>query len=235
MFLYLIEWGRFLVLSNEQLNQLKQELTERQDKLIDRIQTYYGMQLEFPHESSGELSSYDNHPADNATELYDRQKNLAIQEHAEDELKAINESLHSIHEGSYGVCSDCGETIAYERLEAVPTAELCNLHVNNEPLYEEKRPIEEEVLSPNLNPHEFGQETDTGFDEEDAWQAVARSGTSDTPSDLYGDHADYDDMYANSDEAIGEVEPIEGLMYSNIEGNYEGVRTSTFDEDINFE
>ena len=35
-------------------------------------------------------------------------------------LQAIEEALHRIEEGTYGVCRDCGEPIAEARLKAIP-------------------------------------------------------------------------------------------------------------------
>ena len=40
-------------------------------------------------------------------------------------LQAIEEALHRIEKGSYGVCRDCGETIAEARLNAIPWTRVC--------------------------------------------------------------------------------------------------------------
>jgi RNA polymerase-binding transcription factor DksA len=41
------------------------------------------------------------------------------------EVQQIREALRRIGEGSYGVCAQCGELIAPERLKALPTATKC--------------------------------------------------------------------------------------------------------------
>jgi DnaK suppressor protein len=41
------------------------------------------------------------------------------------EIRAIDEALERIERGEYGTCSDCGEPIPIERLEALPTATTC--------------------------------------------------------------------------------------------------------------
>ncbi|MEM5591840.1 hypothetical protein AAHH67_09065 [Niallia circulans] len=38
-------------------------------------------------ESVGELSSYDNHPADLGTELFEREKDSALEQHDQSELE----------------------------------------------------------------------------------------------------------------------------------------------------
>lgn len=41
------------------------------------------------------------------------------------ELSAVEAALARVEDGSYGVCSDCGEPIGWPRLNAQPTAERC--------------------------------------------------------------------------------------------------------------
>ena len=40
-------------------------------------------------------------------------------------LQAIEEALHRIDNGTYGVCKDCGEMIAPARLDAIPWTRSC--------------------------------------------------------------------------------------------------------------
>jgi len=40
-------------------------------------------------------------------------------------LQAIEEALSRIEKGTYGVCRDCGETIAEPRLNAIPWTRVC--------------------------------------------------------------------------------------------------------------
>lgn len=42
-----------------------------------------------------------------------------------DEIRAIDAALAQIREHKFGVCRDCGEDIAYARLQASPTATRC--------------------------------------------------------------------------------------------------------------
>ncbi|MEN1968411.1 TraR/DksA C4-type zinc finger protein [Lentibacillus sp. N15] len=210
------------MLSQEQLNRCKQVLTKRQNELIKQVQDHFGLKYEFSQESIGELSNYDNHPADHGTELFERGKDLALNEHAETELEEINESLHAIDQGTYGICSKCGKDIPFARLEAVPTTDVCMDHASTT-TFDPHRPIEEEVFSPHINPNAPEDEVETEYDAEDAWQDVNRYGSSDTPSDVYGDQADYNQVYPNSDENRGSAEDIEGFLSADIHGKYTGV------------
>lgn len=69
--------------------------------------------------------SADNHPADTATETFDRELDFTLEEADEQLLEAIDTALRKIEEGTYGICERCGRQIAPERLEAVPWATLC--------------------------------------------------------------------------------------------------------------
>ena len=71
---------------------------------------------------SGELTHYDQHPADQASETFEREKDLSILERLEADLVEIEAALQRVDEGTYGVDENTGEPIDPERLDAVPTA-----------------------------------------------------------------------------------------------------------------
>lgn len=50
---------------------------------------------------------------------------IALEERESAELVAIDEALQRVADGSYGLCRDCGVTIASARLHANPTALRC--------------------------------------------------------------------------------------------------------------
>ena len=76
-------------------------------------------------EAVGELSAYDQHPADFGSELYERSKDLGILETTRIQLQQIEAALASIENGNYGVCRRCGADIPEQRLEAIPETDLC--------------------------------------------------------------------------------------------------------------
>jgi RNA polymerase-binding transcription factor DksA len=71
---------------------------------------------------SGELTHYDQHPADQGSETFEREKDLAILERLETDLAEIEAALARIDEGTYGVDEVTGEPIDPERLAAYPYA-----------------------------------------------------------------------------------------------------------------
>jgi RNA polymerase-binding protein DksA len=76
-------------------------------------------------DETGDDSMYDNHLADTATVTYDRELDYTLEENSEHVLSAIDAALERIEDGSYGVCMNCSQPIAPERLEARPWATLC--------------------------------------------------------------------------------------------------------------
>ncbi len=72
-----------------------------------------------------DLSDYDNHPADAASETYERTKDYALDENYREILERIDEALRKIDDGTYGTCDRCGGSINPNRLRAIPYATMC--------------------------------------------------------------------------------------------------------------
>jgi len=66
-----------------------------------------------------------HHYGDDATELFLRERNLALNNNAADLIAQIDSALARMDAGEYGICDRCGREIGAERLEAKPYATLC--------------------------------------------------------------------------------------------------------------
>lgn len=169
-------------MDKEQMREFKQRLLEEKERLLERIgsidESGLGSSLE---DSIGELSTYDNHPADIATEVFERSKDFALREDARTRVSAIDDALRGIEEGTYGICSQCGQEIPLERLKTLPYTTMClpcktASEVRAGALG--RRPVEEDFLSPPFG-RTFNDATgDNMYDGEDAWQDVSRYGSS---------------------------------------------------------
>ncbi|WP_125152230.1 TraR/DksA C4-type zinc finger protein [Clostridium rectalis] len=164
-------------------------------------------------EASSELSTYDNHPSDTATELFNKEKGLALKENELNILKKIDSALKDIEEGSYGKCKGCGKKINKERLNFIPYAEYCVCCQNNinAPVNYKKektnfdaknRAIEEKALGrfAGYVNNDFSLKNKVQFDSEDSYQSVARFNRLENVYDEYFD-----------DEEDGYVEPVEKI------------------------
>ena len=74
-----------------------------------------------------ELASRTQHPADDASDLFERETELSILESLEAELAEIQAAIARIEAGTYGIDEETGEPIDPARLEALPTART-NVH-----------------------------------------------------------------------------------------------------------
>lgn len=107
-------------------------------------------------EACEETPNYSMHPADAATDSFDRDLVLGLVSFEQEGLYEIDAALRRIEDGTYGVCELTGRPIPWKRLEAIPwtrfsiEGERC-LEVNNRPRIDalgtiqplEKQPIEE--------------------------------------------------------------------------------------------
>lgn len=55
----------------------------------------------------------------------DREVDLARADREVEELGAVSNALARVHDADFGLCADCGEAIAFERLKLEPWAPRC--------------------------------------------------------------------------------------------------------------
>lgn len=151
-----------------------------------------------------ELSLYDNHPSDTASEVYDKERGLALKGNEINILNKINDALNRVEDGTYGKCQECGKDINEERLEFIPYAEYCvkcqklNHSGFNEKLYSrafqsQNRPIEEKVIQ-NFD-YTTNDYEEAAFDGMDSYDDVGFFNKRENifEDDYYEDHEGYVD------------------------------------------
>jgi RNA polymerase-binding transcription factor len=67
----------------------------------------------------------DSHLAETATATLGREIDYTLGDNAEQVLSEIDAALKRIDDGTYGICTNCGQEIPLARLEANPWASLC--------------------------------------------------------------------------------------------------------------
>lgn len=213
--------GLVEMLSSQQLQQFKQVLEDRKAQIEEEFENndHFNLQRSLS-DSVSELSVYDNHPGDAGTELYEREKDLALNEHYRLEYRNTLEAIEAIKNGTYGTCVVCHKEIPVERLEALPNTLYCIEHTPDK-VTSHERPIEEGVLMPPFGKFDM-DETDenVSYDAEDSWQDVASYGTSESPSDLVEQVDHYNDMYIEAQENVGYVEDYENFVGVDITGKH---------------
>jgi len=207
------------MLTQEQLSTFRSQLIKAKNDIEDQFDRgdHFDLEHGHYHDSMGELSSIDNHPADEGTDLYEREKDIALNEHIEKQLEDIKYAMEAIENGTYGKCEKCGKDIPLERLEAIPTTTFCKEHSPTQ-IVSHNRPIEEGVLMPPFGKFEFDDEEAEVYDAEDSWQDVERYGTSETPSDFFDSVDHYNETFIESEDPVGYVEEYENFVATDIEG-----------------
>jgi len=76
-------------------------------------------------ESTGDLSSYSYHMADQGTDAMEREMAFMFASKSGRLIYHIDEALRRIDEGEYGKCFTCEKPIGKARLEVVPYARFC--------------------------------------------------------------------------------------------------------------
>ncbi len=101
-------------------------LLNLRDRIVDEISFLAGENLNHSQrEASGDLSNYGMHMADQGTDNFDREFALSLVSNEQEVLYEIDDALHRIDGGSYGVCETTGKPIEFERLKVLPYARLC--------------------------------------------------------------------------------------------------------------
>lgn len=205
---------------------IKQNLVAEKQHLEARIKETDHYDLNKPMSvSTGELSQYDNHPADTATDTYERGKDIALFEHINQELDDVEAALEKLENGTYGICEVTGKEISLERLEAIPTARTVIEHSKENEIAKE-RPVEEDVLR-SFDKYNFdNSDRETEFDAEDSWQAVASFNDNSMVFE--------DSSLTSSEELVGYVEELEAFASTDIDG-YKGDEAVTFQRNVHYD
>ena len=159
-------------------------------------------------EIASELSFYDNHPSDLATELSDIERGAAFKRNEEAIIKKIDSALEDIEKGGYGTCKQCGVKINDERLEFIPYAEYCTKCQNEiasvKPREIHDRPVEEDVLK-----YEFGEDKSlfgiTNRDRDDSYMEIDNFNKINNVAELYDQDGDED--------YVSEIDKISNEQY----------------------
>jgi len=121
------------------MQQLKDTLLEELKDLKEGLETQDDTDIT-------ELSFYDNHPGDIASDFTSKLTENALDDFKQESIDKIEAALEAMENGTYGECKVCHQEIPYDRLEAVPTTLTCKEH-SQEKVDMETRPVEERIMN----------------------------------------------------------------------------------------
>jgi len=97
---------------------------DRARALLERERTRIEKALaDLAPEDTGELSDLDTHLGDEASELYEEERDEGLSDDLRQQLAAVERAEQRLADGTYGLSIESGEPIPEARLEAQPTAE----------------------------------------------------------------------------------------------------------------
>jgi RNA polymerase-binding protein DksA len=115
------------MMNKKQLNHLEKRLLEERARVMKELGIYEKSFAGTLQSADGDLSSYSFHMADQGTDAMEREKEFLFASKEGRYLWHVNEALRRLYKSpeTFGQCQECGEPIAFERLDALPHARLC--------------------------------------------------------------------------------------------------------------
>lgn len=110
-------------LTPKEIEHFHQRLLTMRSELLGDISHINGEALE--SDNRVDLSNMPVHMADVGTDNYEQEFSLGLMDSERKMLKEIDNALHEIVKGTYGICEGTGKQIGRARLEAVPYARYC--------------------------------------------------------------------------------------------------------------
>jgi DnaK suppressor protein len=107
----------------KQLQHFEKRLLEERKRVLKEL-GYHG---ESRQENDGDLSAYSFHMADQGTDAMEREKAFLMASKEGRFLWHIDEALRRLYRSpeTFGKCHNCGQDIAFDRLDALPHARYC--------------------------------------------------------------------------------------------------------------
>jgi len=103
---------------NDQYQALHDRLQKQKDEIVDMYQQDLRAGKESADENTDDI-------VDRANNAYNRELMFSLSDAERGMLLQVENALNRMTEGTYGVCTSCGNRIALPRLEAVPWARFC--------------------------------------------------------------------------------------------------------------
>lgn len=114
-------------MNRKRLEKLERRLLEEREQVLKEIGFFEEEYADTTRDSSGDLSAYSFHMADQGTDAMEREKAFLMASKEGRQLWQIDAALRRLYRQpeEFGQCIDCGEEIGWDRLEALPYATMC--------------------------------------------------------------------------------------------------------------
>jgi DnaK suppressor protein len=119
--------SKFKPLTKKQIAHFEKRLLEERKRVLKELGNYTEAFGATPQNADGDLSSYSFHMADQGTDAMEREKAFLFASQEGRFLWHIDEALRRLYRTpeTFGRCHNCGQAIAFDRLDALPHARYC--------------------------------------------------------------------------------------------------------------
>lgn len=114
-------------MDKSKIEAFKEKLLKEERRLTAELEMLHSENVttRFNPEEYGGDGNYEDHIADSASNTFDRERDLSLEQNILDLLTQVKDALGRIEDGTYGRCKNCDKLMADARLRAIPYAELC--------------------------------------------------------------------------------------------------------------
>ena len=110
--------------TSEELSEFKKIILKKRIKVIDELKESK-KRADEARDNNSINAIYSSHMADASTDQQELEKSYYWMDREKKFIQYLDRALNMIDEGTFGVCSSCGELINKERLEEVPHTTSC--------------------------------------------------------------------------------------------------------------
>ena len=114
-------------MAKKQLQHFEKRLLEERRRVLKELGHHDETFGSSSQDADGDLSSYSFHMADQGTDAMEREKAFLMASKEGRFLWHIDQALRRLYKSpeTFGKCMNCGQDIAFERLDALPHARYC--------------------------------------------------------------------------------------------------------------
>jgi DnaK suppressor protein len=113
--------------SAHELDYFRKRLLDERNRVLAQLREFDVQLGTSQTELDGEITNYPFHMADEGTDTFEREQSSVLATREGRLLLQIDAALRRLYRSpeTYGRCDECGKTISYERLDAIPYVVRC--------------------------------------------------------------------------------------------------------------
>ncbi len=118
---------RWKPLSKDRLAHFEKRLLEERRRVLRELGESSALFNAGSTAADGDLTNYPFHLADQGTDTIEQEKGFLLAGQESRTLQEIDDALRRLYRSpeTFGRCENCGITIAFERLDALPQTRMC--------------------------------------------------------------------------------------------------------------